>query len=104
MEKLQYECEQYKLYAPDSLKYITDYMPEILIPKIEEYKELFGIKNANQVQINYFDRLENFRNFVYELRGERESLPEYSRGVGDEGMISAFISKKCYRGNSFISE
>lgn len=56
MEKLQYECMEYKLYSPDSLKYITDNMHDILISKIKEYKELFDIDNIEQLQINYFRR------------------------------------------------
>lgn len=91
MEKLQKECKEYKLYAPDSLKYITDSMDSILIPKIEEYKALFGIDEYEQIQINYFDDLEKFRNFIYDLRGEKDSLPDYAIGTYDSGMINAFI-------------
>lgn len=91
MEKLQTECKQYKLYSPDSLKYITDNMHKILLFKIEKYKRLFNIDAVDQIQINYFDDLEKFRNFIYELRGEKSSLPEYARGTYDRGMINAFI-------------
>lgn len=91
MEKLQFECEQYKLYSPDSLKYITDNMHKILLPKIEEYKKIFNICDFKQVQINYFDDLEKFRNFICELRGDKNYLPEYARGTYDRGMINAFI-------------
>jgi len=91
MEKLQIECNQYKLYSPDSLKYITDNMHGILLYKIEEYKKLFHIDNFLQFQINYFDDLENFRYFIYGLRGKKDSLPEYAQGTYDKGMINAFI-------------
>lgn len=90
MEKLQLECEQYKLYSPDSLKYITDNIYDILISKIKEYKEIFNITDFDQLQINYFDDLEKFRNFIYDLRGEKR-LPKYARGTYDRGMINAFI-------------
>lgn len=91
MEKLQFECKQYKLYSPDSLKYITDNMYEILLSKIEDYKRLFNIDAFEQIQINYFDDLEKFRNFIYDLRGEKSSLPEYAQGTYDREMINAFI-------------
>ena len=91
MEKLQYECNEYKLYSPDSLKYITDNMHDILLSKINEYRELFNINNLEQIQINYFDDLDKFREFIYEIRGEKESLPEYATGTYDKGMINAYI-------------
>lgn len=91
LEKLQFECKQYKLYSPDSLKYITDNMHNILLAKIEEYKLLFNLDELEQIQINYFDDNGKFRNFIYELRGETESLPSYAAGTYDNGMINAFI-------------
>ena len=81
MEKLQVDNEYYKLYAPDTLKYITEPMNEILIKKITSLNSLFGITNFRKIQINYFDDLEKFRNFVKSFRGSEEnSLPEYARG------------------------
>lgn len=91
MEHLQIECEQYKLYSPDSLRYITDNMHSILLSKIEEYKRMFGLDNYRQIQINYFDNKDKFRNFIYDLRGEKESLPKYAIGTYDKGMINAFV-------------
>ena len=81
----------YILNAPQSLKYITDNMHDILNDKIEQYKKIFKIKQLNPIQINYFDNLEEFRNFIYKIRGEKESLPEYATGTYDNGMINAFI-------------
>ena len=93
MEKLQNECMEYKLYSPDSLKYITDNMQDILISKINEYKKLFDIDNLKQIQINFFDDIGEFRNFIYKLRGESNSLPEYAVGTFDNDMINAYIEK-----------
>ena len=93
MEKLQLECKYYKLYSPDSLKYITDNMHEILLSKIDEYIDLFNLTNYEKIQINYFDDKEKFRNFIYELRGEKESLPDYAEGTYDKGMINSFIER-----------
>lgn len=81
----------YILNAPQSLKYITDNMHDILNDKIEQYKKIFKIKQLNPIQINYFDNIEEFRNFIYKIRGEKESLPEYATGTYDNGMINAFI-------------
>ena len=81
----------YILNAPQSLKYITDNMHDILNDKIEQYKKIFKIKQLNPIQINYFDNIEEFRNFIYKIRGEKESLPEYAIGTYDNGMINAFI-------------
>ena len=41
--------------------------------------------------VNYFDNLGKFREFIYEIRGERETLPEYAKGTYDSGMINAYI-------------
>lgn len=91
MEKLQLECNEYKLYAPDSLKYITGNMHFILLDAIDVYKKLFNMEKWEQIQINFFDDIKKFRNFIYELRGEKESLPKYAKGTYDFGMINAFI-------------
>lgn len=100
MEKLQYECLEYKLYSPDSLKYITDNMHKILIAKIKEYKNLFNVDKFEQLQINYFDDLEKFREFIYELRGERETLPKYATGTFDNDMINAYIPNNLDKNSS----
>lgn len=100
MEKLQFECEQYKLYSPDSLKYITDNMHQMLLTKIDEFKSFFSITDCIQFQINYFDDLEKFRNFIYKLRGEKESLPKYAQGTYDLDMVNAFISPDIEVGTS----
>lgn len=92
MEKKQFENEQFLLYSPDSLRYITDNMLDILTEKIEFYKDIFDIDYFRQFQINYFDDLQEFREFIYELRGERESLPEYAIATFDKGMVNAYIS------------
>lgn len=93
MENLQFECKEYKLYSPDSLKYITDNMYNILISKIREYKELFDVEHLEQIQINYFDDKDKFRNYIYKLRGESKSLPEYATGTYDNDMVNTYIEK-----------
>ena len=92
IEKVQYENENIVLYSPDSLQYITDNMQSILDKSFSFYKELFDVENFRKIQINYFDDIEKFRNFIYELRGEKESLPEYAKGTFDNGMINSYIS------------
>lgn len=92
MEKLQVNTKEYIIYSPDSLNYITDNMLKILDDSFNFYKLLFGVSDFRKVQINYFDNLDKFREYIYSLRGERDSLPEYARGTFDQGMINAFIS------------
>ena len=65
MEKLQFENEQFILYSPDSLKYITDNMQNILTKSFEYYKILFDVDTFRKFQINYFDDIEKFRNYIF---------------------------------------
>ena len=78
MEKIQFENEQFILYSPDSLRYVTDHIEDILVKSFDFYKKLFDI--------------EKFRNYIYELRGEKESLPAYAKGTFDNGMVNSYIS------------
>jgi hypothetical protein len=91
MEKLQLDSDKYVLYSPDSLNYITEPMFTILDDKVKEYKELFGVKSYRKITINYFDDKDKFREFIYNLRGEIESLPKYAIGTFDDGMINAYV-------------
>lgn len=85
--------ETYILNAPESLKYITDNMDSILKKKIIQYKKIFKIEDLDTIQINYFDDIDKFRNFIYDIRGEKDSLPEYAVGTYDNEMINAYIEK-----------
>ena len=91
MNKIQKETEQYILCSPDSLKYITDKMYDILDSSINFYKKLFDIEQFRMIQINYFDNIDYFREYIYKLRGEKVKLPSYAKGTFDKGMINAFI-------------
>lgn len=74
-----------EILEPLSLKTI-----DILNIKVEEYKKLFDINNLETIVVNYFADLEEFREFIYKLRGQKD-LPEYARGTYDKGMINACI-------------
>lgn len=91
MCKVQRETEEYILYSPDSLNYITDNMYGIFEKSIEFYKKLFDVDYFRKIQINYFDSIDIFRKYIYELRGETLSLPSYAKGTFDKGMINAFV-------------
>lgn len=91
MQKKQFENDNFILYAPDSLSYITNDLEMILINSLELYKKIFNIDNFRKIQINYFDNILDFRNYIYDLRGENKSLPEYAKGTFDKGMINAYI-------------
>ena len=89
MEKKQIDNKNFVVYSPDSLKFITDGLEKILDDTIEEYKKIFDITKYRKVQINYFDDLVKFRDFIYSLRKEKESLPSYAIGTYDNGMINS---------------
>lgn len=92
MQPKQFENDNFVLYAPNSLNYITNDMEEILNNKLEQYKEIFDVDNFRKVTINYFDNLEEFRNYIIKLRnGNSDGIPDYCRGTFDKGMINAYI-------------
>lgn len=74
-----------------SLEKLVEDTIDLLKKKIREYEELFDIKINEQIIVNYFDNIDDFRDFIYDLRGEKESLPKYAKGTYDGGMINAFI-------------
>lgn len=98
MEKIQFENDNFILYSPDSLNYITNDMEKILNQSLELYYSLFGVNDFRKVQINYFDDLKKFRNYIFELRGENNSLPEYAKSTFDNGMINAYIEPNIIEG------
>lgn len=100
----KFDNDNFVLYAPDSLDYITRDMEQILTDSLEFYKSLFDIDSFRKVQINYFDNIENFRNYVNELRGESESLPEYAAGTFDKGMINAYIAPNIMEGSPLYNK
>ena len=75
----------------DSLEELSNATVKLLQNKIVEYKKLFNIEFDEQIIVNYFDDLEEFREFIYKIRGERVSLPKYAKGTYDNGMVNAYI-------------
>lgn len=82
---------KYIINASDSLKYITEPTTKILDIKVKEYENFFEVEKYRDIIINYFDNINDFRKFIYKLRGNNTSLPEYAEGTYDNGMINAFI-------------
>lgn len=80
-----------KINYSDSLQELASVTIKLLQSKIDEYKILFNTQFDEQIVVNYFDDLEEFREFIYEIRGERKSLPKYAKGTYDNGMINAYI-------------
>jgi len=81
----------YILNSPDSLNYITDKLNDIFPNKIDEYKKIFKIDFIEPIKINYFDDIDKFRSFIYDIRGRKDTLPSYAVGTYDKGMINAYI-------------
>ena len=75
----------------DSLQQLVDETLKILPSKIEEYKKFFDLDFNEKLVLNYFDNKEEFRNFIYDIRGEKESLPSYAMGTYDNEMVNACI-------------
>ncbi|MDO4963355.1 MAG: collagenase [bacterium] len=78
----------------ESLEELSIKTIEILIEKASEYKVLFDVEDYEPIVANYFDNLDEFRKFIYDLRGEKDSLPEYARGTYDKGMINACVDSQ----------
>lgn len=91
MNNIKKETNDYTIYYPKSLSYITDNIPDVLNASLIPYKKLFKIDNFRKVQINFFDNIEDFRKFIYSIREENTSLPSYAKATFDNGMINAYI-------------
>lgn len=78
----------------ESLEQLAISTLELLNNKINEYVQLFDIEKIDLITVNYFDNLEEFRKFIYQLRGENNSLPAYARGTYDNGMINVCVDPK----------
>jgi hypothetical protein len=87
----QLKKDNIEINYSESLEELSIKTLELLITKTSEYKTLFDIDNNESIVANYFDNLDEFRNFIYGLRGEKDSLPEYARGTYDNGMINACV-------------
>ena len=77
-----------KINYSNSLQELSNETVKLLQDKIIEYKELFNIELDEKIIVNYFDNLEEFREFIYKIRGERKSLPKYANGTYDEGLFT----------------
>ena len=91
MEKKQFDNNNFVLYSPDSLNYITYKLDSILDSSLVFYKELFNIESFRKVQINLFDDQDKFINFLVQLRGDINLVPKYAKGTFDKGMINVVL-------------
>lgn len=78
----------------EGLENLAQATVSLLNKKIEEYKLFFSISSDEPIVVNYFDNVEEFREFIYSLRGERDSLPEYATGTYDNEMVNACVNPK----------
>lgn len=83
-----------KINYSDSLEDLAEATVQLLDKKIIEYRLFFESPISDQIVVNYFDTVEEFREFIYEIRGERDSLPEYARGTYDNGMVNSCVNSK----------
>ena len=80
-----------KINYSESLFELSKDTLKLLEEKISEYNIFFCISIDEKVIVNYFDDINDFRNFIYDIRGERKSLPDYASGTYDKGMINAYV-------------
>ena len=78
----------------DSLAKLANETVSLIEKKIIEYEEFLEISCDKPIIVNYFDNIRDFREFIYEIRGERSSLPEYATGTYDKEMVNAYINPK----------
>lgn len=88
----------------DSLEDLVQATIPLLNKKVVEYNTFFNVSNKERIVVNYFDTIEEFREFIFRIRGERVSLPKYAEGTYDKGMVNAYINpeiqlKKLYMAN-----
>ena len=83
-----------KINYSESLEKLAEATIQLFDKKIIEYRLFFESPISEQIVVNYFDTVEEFRKFIYEIRGERDSLPEYARGTYDNGMVNACVNPK----------
>ena len=83
-----------KINYSESLEDLAQATLSLLDKKIIEYSIFFGVNIEEKINVNYFDTIEEFREFIYEIRGERDSLPEYAKGTYDNGMVNACVNPK----------
>ena len=83
-----------KINYAESLEDLAQARLSLLEKKIIEYNTFFDISIQEKIIVNYFDTVEEFREFIYEIRGESNSLPEYARGTYDDGMVNAYVNPK----------
>ena len=78
----------------ESLEDLAEATVKLLYKKIYEYKLFFDLSFSEKVVVNYFDNIDEFREFIYGIRKERDSLPDYATGTYDNGMVNAFVKVK----------
>ena len=69
-----------------TLQEIAEATFKLLERKIPEYEMYFDIKIDEKIKINYFDDLQKFRDFIYNIR-KNNSLPEYATGTYDKESV-----------------
>lgn len=80
-----------KINYSESLQELAEDTMILLQDKIKEYERFLDITLDEQVVVNYFDDIEEFRKFIYKIRGEEGTLPQYAEGTYDGSMINAYI-------------
>ena len=82
-----YKTEQFEIEYDENLNLQLVDLVKKLNESIVDLFKLFDIKKFRKIKIVIFNDNDKFRNYIYHLRGENKSLPEYAKGVFDGGNI-----------------
>lgn len=94
-KKVQYEDNNLKVCAPDSLNFIVKDIVDYFNKNVPRVLNFYHLKNYPQYHINLFDDLQKFRDFiVFEMRNGNNTLPSYAIGTYDKGMCNQFLNLK----------
>ena len=88
------ENDNFIVYSSQSLREFSLNCFNNLTLDKKRILDFFGLTTFRKVTIVLYDNVETFRNFIYSLRGEKESLPKYAMGTFDRGMLISYVNLK----------
>lgn len=98
------ETDKIIINYSETLEFLIKDVCKYLEESIDKYRDLFKLDNLEKITLNYFDNLEEFREFIYKLRGEKESLPKYATGTFDCGMVNAYLNSTVIKGSPLYNK
>lgn len=97
------ETNNCKINYSESLQNLAENTVILIDKKIHEYRLFFELPIIEKITVNYFDNIKDFRNFIYKIRGEKDSLPEYAIGTYDKEMVNAYVNSSSQLENLYTA-